>query len=78
MNAARLEFLSICEEKKRLLAVYEEAAMAHASSITGLRRTMGHLTSQEFEARYQLTEGLRLRAQMMQEDFDRHIVRHKC
>ena len=67
-----------CAEKNVLLDTYEECATSYSSALTQLRQKMGVLSQPEYQALYDHTEELRMKAREAQEALLRHIAEHGC
>jgi Zn finger protein HypA/HybF involved in hydrogenase expression len=67
-----------CQEKNRLLEIWQRAAQAHANAVTALRQSIGTSTKVEYEALYRAVEALRNQVEDAQDRVDRHILKHGC
>jgi hypothetical protein len=68
----------VCTAKNALLDAYEEGATSYSRAITELRHKMGVLSQPEYQALYDCTEELRMKAREAQEALLRHIGEHGC
>jgi len=68
----------VCSAKNALLDAYEECATSYSRTITELRHKMGVLSQPEYQALYDWTEELRMKAREAQEALLRHIAEHGC
>jgi hypothetical protein len=68
----------LCIDKNKLLDKYEKCANAYSSAVTDLRDKMGVLSQPEYQALYEHTEELRMRAREAQDMMLRHIAQHGC
>jgi hypothetical protein len=67
-----------CEGKVALLAAYQAATKTYSEAVFSLNSVMGTSTKEEYDARYRMTEALRLDAVRAKEDLEHHIAKHQC
>jgi hypothetical protein len=67
-----------CEEKQRLLAIYEDFAMRYASALSERTIRKGKMAKTEYNALYQMTEALRLDSNLSREALEAHVREHRC
>ena len=69
---------AICQDKLRLVALYEQATRAYSDAVGQLNRIMGISSRTDYEAHYRMTEALRLDALTAQKNLEAHIALHGC
>jgi hypothetical protein len=68
----------VCRDKNILLDTHEKSSTAYSIALTALLRKMSMLSQTEYEALYDITEELRIKARGAQEAVLRHIAEHGC
>ena len=67
-----------CEEKRTLVAMYQQAAQKYSNAVTELNRKIGTSSKVAYEALYRMTEALRIDALQAQEALEKHVAAHHC
>jgi len=69
---------AICQDKLRLVDLYEQATRAYSDAVGRLNRIMGTSSRTDYQAHYRMTEALRLDALTAQKNLEEHIALHGC
>lgn len=68
----------MCEEKRRLVAVYEAATQAYFRSMNDLRAKMGTSPKHEYDKLFKATEEAHARSEEARAALLKHVREHKC
>jgi len=67
-----------CEEKAKLVAVYETAAKTFANSIGELQRRIGTSSKAEYEELHRTIDIARLKSEQARLALEQHVATHDC
>jgi hypothetical protein len=67
----------MCEEKKRLLGSFDDAATAHSRLISALNEQLGTMTKKFYLESRRNIETMRLQMEQARQDLDRHVTEHR-
>ena len=70
--------LNVCEEKLRLLRVYDQSATQFAERVNTLNRDVGETSEAEYETLLMAVERARLTAEAARLALDQHVMTHRC
>ncbi len=68
----------VCDEKAKLLELYQLAAGAYSEAVAQLHRNIGTSSKADYDALYRMTEALRRDALEAQGNLEKHVDRHHC
>jgi hypothetical protein len=67
-----------CDEKARLVKLYEFATTGFAEAVTELRRKMGTVPKSEYESLSRAADEARLKSETARLAVERHEAEHGC
>jgi hypothetical protein len=67
-----------CEERERLLTVYDKASSELSDAVSALRKNEGVTGKDEYEALCRASEDAHMRTEQAKLAFERHQQDHKC
>jgi hypothetical protein len=68
----------ICEEKQKLVAVYQEVTEQYSVAVQQLRQQAGTLPKADYDALYQRTEALHEDVDAARLKLQAHVLEHSC
>ncbi len=68
----------MCDEKKRLLQMYEQLESASGKILSALNHQASHLSKADYDAMLHTLNLARLEAERARITFDAHVIEHKC
>jgi RNase P subunit RPR2 len=68
----------MCEEKQRLLEVYETTETAHSERLTTLTRQAGTVSRADYEALKKALDQARMESERARIALDAHVSSHSC
>ena len=68
----------MCDDKVRLLRVYDQAAHQFSEQVNLLTRDVGKLSKSEYEMMLLAVERARLGAEAARLALDQHVMTHRC
>jgi hypothetical protein len=67
-----------CPEKVALLSAYQERTAKYSEAVSELRRIMGTSSRADYDAKFGMTEALRIDAREALKDLEDHVADHSC
>ena len=68
----------ICEEKRRLLEIYQRVTTTYAAAVTKLHVNMGTSSKADYDDVYRSTESLHADVTRAQGQLNSHVGEHRC
>ena len=73
-----LGFPMTCEEKGRLLRLYDDATLAFSNAVQELRRKIGTSPKDEYERLERISSEARVKSEQARLALEQHVARHRC
>ena len=74
----RTQHKNACDEKVRLLAVYQQTTAKYSDAVTKLHDTMGTVSKDKYDRLYRRTEDLHAEVTRAQGELNSHVQEHRC